>query len=318
MRKRDRPRNFKVGLVVVSSSALFLGMVLFILGSSLNSNLVKYYILFEESVKGMVTGSKVTFQGIPVGAVSDIRFERGKTQVEISVDPEKAEIQDVTVAHMNRLMITGQVTVELEGYRSDGAALPEGGMIPPELSLFDEFTQSLPEVVSDADDVLLSLRELINRVTGLLDEDTRTALKMTATNLQRASAALGDGLGPLLAELRATVAELRPALKTIESSFDKVSALAEGEAVVGALRSVQEAMTHVDHIEAEILHLVRDLRGTIGGSRRSWMGALLTARDALNEIRMLARNLRMAPSSLVFGRQNHEIQIPATPVGGRK
>ena len=77
-------------------------------------------------------------------------------------------------------------------------------------------------------------------------------------------------------------------------------------------------MSRVDRIEVGILDLVRDLRGLVSGSRRNWMGALLTAREALNEIRMLARNLRMAPSSLVFGRSDHEIQIPATPIGGRK
>ena len=60
-----------------------------------------------------------------------------------------------------------------------------------------------------------------------------------------------------------------------------------------------------------------ELRGVVGGSRRNWVGALATAKDALNEIRVLARNLRMAPNSLVFGRTENEIQVPAKPAGGK-
>ena len=315
---RKATRKFKVGLVVIGSGVLFLGLVLFIVGSSLGSEFVTYNILFEESVKGMVIGSKVNFQGIPVGAVSDIRFEKGKTRVEISIDPEKAVVQEVTFARMDRLMVTGQVTVELEGYRVDLEALPVGGTIPPRKSAFDEFAQSLPEVITDVDDLLLALKELVERTTALLDEGNRKSVRAILQHLEKSSSSLAQHLDPLLSETRETVAELRPALRTMQSSFAKMGAVVDSDQFTGALKSVSDAMARVDRIEAEILNLVRDLRGVVGGSRRNWLGTLATARAALEEIKTLARNLRMAPSSLVFGRTENEIVIPAVPAGGKR
>jgi phospholipid/cholesterol/gamma-HCH transport system substrate-binding protein len=308
----EATRKFKVGAVVIGSGVLFMGLVLFILGSSLNTNLVSYHILFHESVKGMVIGSKVNFQGIPVGAVADIRFEQGKTRVEIAIDPVKAPVQDVTIARMDRLMITGQVTVELEGYREDGEALAAGGMIPPRRSAFDEFAQSLPEVVADVDELLVSMKSLIDRLASTLDEDNQKSIKLVLANATKASAIFADELKPLIAE------SLRPALKSMEANFDKLGAVAKSKDLAVAINSVSAAMRRVDRIEAEVLDLVKDLRGVVGGSRRSWLGALSVAREALSEIKMLARNLRMAPSSLLYGRSEHEITVPAKPGGGKQ
>ena len=316
---RKATRKFKLGVVVIGSSVLFLSMVLFILGSSLTSEMVQYHIFFDESVKGMVIGSKVNFQGIPVGTVSDIRFAEGRTRVEISVDPDKAEIQkDVTFASMDRLMITGQVTIELNGFNPDGEALLPGGGIPPQMSAFDEFAQSLPEVVASADDLLLSLTDLVDRTTTVLDDETVTNLRQTAANMAQVSGMLADELQPLVQDARESVAALRPALDTMETSFNRISDVAGSQELADALVSVTEAMAKIDRIEAEALLLLTDLRGVVGGSRRDWLGALSVARDALGEIRMLARNLRMAPSTLMFGRTENEITVPAAPTRGKK
>lgn len=96
MRKKN-PR-FRIGLVVTGSCLMFVGRSAFIVGSSLGNDLAIYDIMFTESVKG-----------IPVGTVTDIRFEKGNTRVEISIDPKKAVIQDVTRARMDRLLVAERV-----------------------------------------------------------------------------------------------------------------------------------------------------------------------------------------------------------------
>lgn len=314
---RKVARNYKVGLLVCGSVVLFVGMVLFILGSSLSTELVPYNIKFDESVKGMVVGSKVNFQGIPIGSVADIRFVGGKTQVQIMVDPERAQIQDVTVARMDRLMVTGQVTIELEGYSAEGKPIPIGGLIPPRKSAFDEFAQSLPEVVGNADQLLISLRDLVDRAALVLDETNRGHVQRSLAHVEAVAGTLAKDLPSTLGEIRQTVAAMRPALKTMEHSVAAIGEVARGEDLRQAMKSVRKAADRIDLIQAEVLDLVAEVQSMVGGSRRSFLLALGKVSEALDEVRMLARNLRLAPDSLIFGRSGQKVELPARPQGGK-
>ena len=113
-------RRLRLGILSLIAGTAFLGLLGFVLQGALKDNRVNYYILFEENVKGMVVGSKVNFQGVPFGMVSDIRFQSGSTLVELSVDPTRAVIQDITRARLDRLLVTGQA----EGDEAVPEALP--------------------------------------------------------------------------------------------------------------------------------------------------------------------------------------------------
>src|SRR5262245_33590827 len=93
-------RRFRVGMLVLGCVSLFLAMVAFVLRRGFAEQLVEYRIAFADSVKGMVVGSKVNFQGVPIGDVADIRFVRGRTMVTIRVDAKKASLQTVTKARL--------------------------------------------------------------------------------------------------------------------------------------------------------------------------------------------------------------------------
>ena len=143
-------RRFRLGLFVLGAGSLFVALLAFILQNSLNVERATYFIVFQENVKGMVAGSKVNFQGVPIGVVRDIRFQDGKTVVELRVDPSRATIQDVTTARMDRLLVTGQVTIELEGYGAKGRPLPPGSFVQTKGDPLSSLTGSIPEVVDRA------------------------------------------------------------------------------------------------------------------------------------------------------------------------
>jgi len=92
-------RRFRLGLYVLGAGALFVSLLLFLAQSSFHGERASYFIMFDENVKGMVAGSKVNFQGVPIGVVADLRFQDGRTLVELRVDPTRAAIQDVTARH---------------------------------------------------------------------------------------------------------------------------------------------------------------------------------------------------------------------------
>lgn len=303
-------RRFRLGLFVLGTAVLFVGLLGFILQNSLNGQRATYFILFGENVKGMVVGSKVNFQGVPIGAVRDIRFQDGKTVVELRVDPTRASIQDLTTARMDRLLVTGQVTIELEGYGAAGKPLPPGSFIQTRGDPLSSLTANVPEVVDRAATVLGRLDVVLARAEQLLGDDNQARVGRVLDGLDRAVAIVADAAVPealaLLREARSTV--LPAAAATLHDA--RTTVLPEAAA---ALRDVRAAAAGVQRMEPELTALAREIAAVAGSLRGPAQTALASIRQALDDVRGLARQLKSAPDSLLFG-----VQRPAAPAGGNR
>ncbi len=321
---RRRHQQFRVGLIVIGAIVLFVSLLFFIVGSSLRSERAVYYIQFRENVKGMVIGSRANYMGVPVGMVSDIRFVNGVTEVELTVDPSKAQIQEVTRARLDRLLVTGQVTVELEGYDVDAKALPAGAFIGSLANPIAELTMNLPGVVAHADGVLVSLQAVLARMELVLGDGNVGRIERTLTGLEAAAATLpqhaddmvlrwteaAEQVGPLLTAAREAVGK-------IDGAAESLGAAVDPEQIAATLEAARSALHRLEAGEAAFVALADSLRRAVGGNSPELRRALLTFRDAVAEIQGLARRLRIAPSSLVFGESPQEIVVPATALPGR-
>jgi phospholipid/cholesterol/gamma-HCH transport system substrate-binding protein len=273
-----RGRRFRLGLYVLGTGGLFLGLLGFILRNSLQGERASYYILFRENVKGMVVGSRVNFQGVPIGVVSDMRFQDGQTLVELRVDPTRANIQDLTSARMDRLLVTGQVTVELEGYGPAGRSLPPGAFIRPKEDPLHSLTGSLPEVVASAASVLDRIDRVLQRAESMLNDENQAHVAQMLADCQRLAAVLAD--------------EVAPAATTM-------------------LQDASVSARRLADLSPEATALLREATALAAGLRGPAQVALANFRGALDEVRALARQLKLAPDSLLFG-----VRQPATPIGG--
>ena len=274
-----RGRRFRLGLYVLGTGALFVGLLAFLLQSSLNGERAAYFILFHENVKGMVIGSKVNFQGVPIGVVKDMRFQDGKTLVELRVDPSRASIQDITLARMDRLLVTGQVTVELEGYGPGGKPLSPGAFIQPKDDPLHSLTASLPEVVDRAAAVLDRIDAVLQGAERLLGDDNQAQVTAMLADRRRLTAALADETAP---------------------------------AATAALRDASASIRALESLSPEVVATLRETAALAAGLRGPAQAALANFRTALEDVRGLARQLKLAPDSLLFGVR------PAAPTGGER
>jgi phospholipid/cholesterol/gamma-HCH transport system substrate-binding protein len=205
-----RSRRFRLGLLALFAGGLFVLLLGFILHKSTGREQASYFILFQENVKGMVVGSKVNFQGVPIGVVADMRFQQGKTLVELRVDPTRASIQDITRARMDRLLVTGQVTVELEGYGPEGKPLVPGAVIEPKEDPLHALTGSIPEVVDRASGVLARLDRVLALAEQALGPMNQAHLTATLQHAERAAQGVAErtlpALDAALGEARSTLA----------------------------------------------------------------------------------------------------------------
>lgn len=304
----SRARRWRLGAFLLGAGLLFLALLTFVLDSTIRQNRATYFILFEENVKGMVVGSKVNFQGVPVGVVCDMRFQDGKTRVELSVDPSRATIQEVTKARMDRLLVTGQVTIELEGFERTARALPEGALIATREDPLNSLRGSVPEVVDEATAVLHRLDTLLQRGEVLLGDDNQ---KRVAALLDELAATVRDVRQRTLPAMDALVAELHGFVA------DGRLAVADARAAVGDVRtasaSLQAIEPKVAALAARADAMLLELAGLVTGLRAPVQSALASMRQTLDDARALARQLRLAPDSLLFG-----VQRPASPAGGQR
>ena len=233
-------------------------------------------------MKGMVIGSKVNFQGVPIGMVQDIRFQGGKTLVEVTVDPRRADIQDVTLARLDRLLVTGQVTVELEGW-GEGRSLVPGEYIQTKTDPINQLTKTLPELVPQIGSVLERIDSMLNQCNAFLDEDNR---------------------GHVAAILKSTDATLAALPAAIEQGR---SLMSRADAVLTELEATSFA------IRTEVTAVGGESRAMIAAVRAPLQSAIANARGSLDELRGFMRQLRLAPDSLLFG-----VNRPAAPAGSER
>ena len=305
-----RTRRFKVGLLVLGTSGLFFGLLLFILGSSLGSRLESYELMFAENVKGMVVGSRVNFQGVPVGAVRDIRFEDGLTLVEIAVDPAKAILQTVTRGRIDRLLVTGQVTIELEGYQRDAAILSPGSRIMVKPSPMNQLTVTLPDTLERADRLIERTTAVMAGLEDMLGPANRRTVASILGQLDAALAALTPRLLRTGELAESALAEFGPLLAQARTMLGSEDARALAVTACSALQRFEALAGRLDALALEA-------SGVLGGARRPLLETLVGARDALAEIDRLARSLRLAPPSLLHGRDVKEL-VPAAAPGDKR
>lgn len=305
-------------------AVVFSGLMLFIVGSAMNSVWTTYNVVFAENVKGMVIGSKVNFQGVPIGSVTDMRFVEGCTSVELRVDPRKATVQDVTTARIDRLLVTGQVTIELEGFSADSQRLPENSTIPSKDDPINAVKASLPEIMHRLESTLANVDRMVVAAGQVVGPKNREAVARTLSNLEQMSVDLPPRIDSVLAavesDLRTVPAVIADARELIGNANRVLQAGADwigGDDARAIVASARTAIERLVELETRTVAMVREGSALLAAVRNPLQTAILTARDSLHELRGLARKLRLAPSSLLFGGHAAEVEIPAAPEGGR-
>lgn len=304
-------RRFRLGLFVLGTGGLFVALLGFILQNSFDGDRVSYFVMFDQNVKGMVIGSKVNFQGVPIGVVKDIRFQQGRTLVEALVDPTRATIQDVTRARLDRLLVTGQVTVEFEGHARDGKALRPGSFVEAKQDPLHTLTASLPDVVTQAVALLQRLDATAARVETLLGDDNQRMVGAILRHVERATEPLAQQAADLQGRLGSTIERANGALMAVERAADGLAACT-GEEAQGLLQESRLALVALQRLEQQCAATAREAASLFGGLRSPALATLGSLRATMDDLRSLARQLRLAPDSLLFG------VAPAAPGGGER
>ncbi len=314
-------RYFRVGLFVLLAAAVGTAAVAALGAGEYFREKVPFETYVDESVQGLDVGAPVKIRGVQVGNLETIDFVRNRyvthhhyVYLGMSFFPDRLagrlgqnlerRIQE-EIVHGLRIRLasqglTGGVYLEidyLDPVRNPVLPItwrPAGHYVPSAGSTGARLLDRVVKVVTDLDDA--GIDEIGKRMTGLLDEATRTVRRVEEfiASIDRASA-----------EASRTVEELRKVVKEdvarrLATLLDTLQAAVEKD-LAPAARGVGEAAREVPPLVERVERTLRRIDRVVAEQDRSLDEALDNLRVISEDVRDLTGSLKRYPAQALFG-----------------
>ncbi|MGH0029895.1 MAG: MlaD family protein [Myxococcota bacterium] len=302
MSRRANPA-FIGGFVVGAVVLLVVGIMAFGSGA-LFRNTTTYVMFFGGDLSGLRVGAPVTFRGVPLGTVTDIRaslqrrFDRVETRIAVYAELQEgaidigddmprpgAEAEGYRLLIENGLraqlqwqsLVTGQLFVQLD-FHPDEPPIFVGGdpsvlEIPTIPTPFEMVTRSARRVLERLGE--LPLEEIVENLNETLEGAGKL---LNADDTHQALAGLNAAVADLRGAIRRTDRRVGHVVERLDETLDNTNlALQEARGSLGALSEESE-------LRYELNELLRE------------------ATDAMRAMRVLAETLERNPESLLSGK----------------
>ena len=257
----------------------------------------EYDIFFQQSVSGIAKGSAVTFAGVPVGQIKDIKLWRPDpdfVRVRIAIDADTAILQGTT-ATISGVGFTGVSEIQLDGAIKGAPPIrcPEvnpKSECPAGRPVIPTKPGALGEILNSAPLLVERLSTLTERLNTVLSDKNQQSIQQILDNVESLSGSLA-GQAP---DLRAAIQESRSTLAKAGAAADQLTALSTSANAL--LDSEGKPML------AELRKTLRSANGSLTALETT-LNSANPAMETLNtqtlpEINQLARDLRRLSSSL--------------------
>ena len=271
-----------------------------------------YEIYFEGSVSGLSKGSPVRYLGVDVGRVTALSVDkRDASRVKVITDIDRsAPISGATQAKLGLLGLTGLLYIDLQQDPKIAPTQPlvrgdAHPVIAARKGTIEASIEKLPEILDQATNIMARIEEM------LADRNIES-FGRTLDNLERASATLPE----TLADARTLAADLR---RISESTLALTTRLNETlersqpdlQATLANARAASERLARTaDGLDRFINANDGSFARNAGAGVAELQQLVIDAREASNEVRALARELRERPSSLVFEQADAGVEMP--------
>jgi phospholipid/cholesterol/gamma-HCH transport system substrate-binding protein len=254
-----------------------------------DTNQKVYDIFFKQSVEGLAKGSSVSYRGVPVGQVEDIKIWKDDpnfVRVRIAIGEDVPVLVGTTATIQGSF--TGVSTLLLEGAQKGNPPITEIG--PAGAPVIPTKASGLGALLNSAPQLLERLSTLTERLTLMLSDQNQASIASILKNVDRLSGSLADR-GP---EIAATLAETRIAVKQAGDAAEQLGKLAgttnqlldeQGRPLLTELReTVARARSSMDNLDA----VMKDARP----------GVQAFSKQTLPEVGLLVRDLRDMAAAL--------------------
>lgn len=324
MSRRANPTT--IGVFLLGALALTVLAVAALASNAWFERRTSFIAFFPESVNGLENGAPVKFQGVPVGAVSEIMIEINQQdmtfQVPVKFDVDlrrltthlgtyvklgdtavlRQQIENGLRAQLQmESIVTGLLYIEL-AYRTDST--------PPRLANSSNDYPEIPTTPSlmaaiggGAGSVLSDVMKILNRVNDMLADFNTEEINHAV--VQSANAVEQLVSSP---ELKAALREMPGVTQQLNRTMAEVQRLA-----TRAEAAIDPMQTQITGASTEAIATLQALRKTLdethgllsadAGPGYALQGALTSLRDAADALRLLISSLEQNPDMLLRGKK---------------
>lgn len=275
-----------VGSFVLAFLIGIVGAVVWLADLDLEAGVRTYDIYFEGTVSGLQVGNPVSYRGIPVGEVTDMRIDPNNVErVKVTVQvPDETPIKEDAVARLEYQGITGVRYVQIIGGTNEANLLTaKAGQSRP---VIQSERSQLAQVFEEAPQLVADLRELVGRGSKILSDKNLKQVETALANLNQFSGELAGSssdVAELLQSGSKTMVQLEKATRQAEQL---IAAFADQGETLAEL-SVQTVKEGRDLLQ-ETRHTVADVRPLIERADRTIAEYEILAKEVRGEIGPLA------------------------------
>jgi len=243
-------QKVEVGIFLVVAGAILVAVLVALMGIH-RTTLTTYHIEFRENVAGLAEGSRVTYQGVPVGKITGVVItDDNRIRVAVGVDAHTIRLRKDVQAKLTMESVFGPIAIDLFYPAADTQQplLAPGALIPVESSLREHIEQDIPKTLEK----LVSVMTRIDATLAAIEpEDVATTI---------------DSLSSVIAQLDAALAKVKPAdVKKAVERFDTL--LKSTDATLAELRKQTGAIaTSLQDLTKQVGTDLTATRGRIGKS----------------------------------------------------
>lgn len=296
----------EVGVFLIVVIVLIAAVVITLSGLG-GTRLDRYYVEFEESVAGLTEGSRVTYRGITVGKILDLRVTpQNKVGVTLGVDPTKVTLREGVRARYTLLSMFGPYVVDLSGGTdSDAARLEPGSFIPAQASLMAGLEETFAETVP------LTLQR-VTRLIERLDMALSKVKPEDIPGLFRHAEGLLEGATQAAEDLRLRGNELAESLdRAIRSAHEQAQ-----KALSKAAEAAENVKAATDATAAQAQKLLAALQTAVEETRKPLADTMKRLDETLAGVNRQLEGLELAATATAIRQAADKVGKGAEALGG--
>ncbi len=285
-------REIKTAILVLGGVALFIYGYSFLKGNSIFKVTKTVYAIYQE-VEGLISGAKVSINGLSVGKISKIDFLPNTTKILVTMDVrEELDFSNKSTAMLYETGLIGGKAIAIVPVFDTQRVVKDGDTLQTTVKpgLTELINRQIEPLQIKIESMLSSADSLFAGVSNVLDKDTQVNLKrtlenlsITTNNLNKASLATVEILDTNQEQLNATFSNIkdtsdnlrsitdsisnaqlshtiRSFTKTVEGLNKIVSTIESGQGTAGKLINDETLYQNLTDASRELESLLRDLK----------------------------------------------------------
>ena len=316
-----------IGMFVIVAMTAVIGFFIWLGGYSFNEEYDVYEVAFEGGVRGLSKGSEVRFNGLGVGEVTTLAYDRDDPNLvvaDIQIQ-ERTPIDVNATAQLTPLGLTGMNYIEITPGTDTEAPLMMDMPGRGAKRIVGE-ASSVDELLAGGGDVVVAAQTAIANANRLLSPENLEAFSGILKNVEAITASIDVSelepgkLNDLMDSFTAAADAIAETAKSIEGTSTSIDGVIQDDLrkvltkAEGTLANLDRTVSSFDGTSEGVEAMIVDARNAVNRLSNSGLTDMEETIDAIRQLvtsmGRVAASLEQNPAQFVSGVEREEMVLP--------